>query len=113
MSVKRVSRSLLTAVAAGAALMATFGAAASANRSEAVTATVSQPFAADSRVIAAGIVWNCSGDACIANAERIVNVRTCRRLAREVGPVTAFASATAALTAEQIEACNTAARPRA
>lgn len=106
----------LSAFAAAAALLAGAFAltpAAAVSRGEVVTAVVSEPFAARERIIAANLVWNCEGEACVAAAERAVNVRTCRRLAREAGPVSAFSSESAALTEEQIVACNEAARPRA
>lgn len=82
------------------------------NAAQVHTATLASPFAERTRIIAGRAVWYCEGDSCTASVERPITVRACRLLAREVGEIAAFTGAEAALTAEQIASCNTAARPR-
>ncbi|MFZ4122151.1 MAG: CC_3452 family protein [Caulobacterales bacterium] len=81
-------------------------------RAEAMTATLSSPLASPARVITGTMVWACEGTTCRTSAERALNVRACRQLVREVGPVASFGAASGALTARDITSCNAAARPR-
>lgn len=62
-------------------------------------------------VIIDGAAWRCSGDSCVAaGGDSQRPLRACRRVVAELGPVSAFTWQGQALSAEDIAACNTAAR---
>lgn len=63
------------------------------------------------RVIAESVVWTCDGTVCTGDLKRKApTVRVCKKIAKEVGAVTAFRNAAAELTAEELAECNTAAK---
>ena len=68
-----------------------------------VTAKIAAPQPERTRVIAAGVVWMCSGDTCTAKLPSQPNARICMALAREVGQVVAFSE----LKDEDLARCNT------
>lgn len=60
----------------------------------------------EARAIAGGVVFRCEGTTCVAPESGDRPVRVCRELRREVGTVASFTHGGAALTAEDIAACN-------
>jgi len=63
------------------------------------------------RVIAESVVWTCEDTVCTGDLKRKApTVRVCKKIAKEVGPVTAFRNTVAELSAEDLAECNTAAR---
>ena len=85
-------RSLIIAVAA---LAATGGSAMAetqpqAPRPEGGLLTLSAPAAQD-RIVFDGAVWRCQGDVCRSSqVKSLPPLRSCKRLARELGPITSF-----------------------
>ncbi len=74
------------------------------------TAKIEVPNQETSMYIAEKALWKCQGDTCIAELERrSASVKTCKRVAKEMGRLAAFASETRELTAKEIEKCNMAA----
>lgn len=60
------------------------------------------------RVIAESVVWTCEGTVCTGDLKRKnPTVRVCKKIAKEVGTVTAFRNTTAELSAEELAECNT------
>ncbi|MCU0730185.1 MAG: hypothetical protein MUE84_01220 [Hyphomonas sp.] len=63
------------------------------------------------RIVAESVVWTCEGTKCTAELDRKApTVRICKKIAKEVGQVTALRNTKSELTAEQIAECNTAAK---
>lgn len=62
------------------------------------------------QIVARSTVWTCEGDTCRARPNHAVSVSACRAFVREAGPVTAYGTERRQLTAEQLTACNAAAR---
>ena len=89
-------------------------AASSALAATTVTATLQAP-AAKARVIAGGAVWNCEGTVCVATAapDNVASTKSCKDLAKAVGTVVGYASASFSLDAENLAKCNLSARPAA
>jgi hypothetical protein len=64
---------------------------------------------AEKRIVAESAVWTCEGTVCTAELDRRKpTVRICRKVAKEVGEITAMRNASAALTAEELAECNSA-----
>jgi hypothetical protein len=99
----------LRLAAACAAL--TFAAAAPAFAAVPISAALTNP-TSEQRPITSTISWRCADTGCTtAHADREqFSVRTCKALARQVGPVAAFVSGSRSFTPEQLAECNTAAR---
>ncbi len=73
------------------------------------TAKLEAPKASKERVTASKAVWVCEGDSCNATLNRkTATVRVCKKVASEVGRLTAFGTSASTLTAEELEACNAA-----
>lgn len=103
----------LTLVAAAAAAALAFAApAAQASFTNPVTAKLQTAMATPNNdVVAAGVVWACSGDTCITRMERRTPVaRDCGLLAREVGRISSFSVGTQALDERGLATCNARAR---
>ena len=63
---------------------------------------------AEKRIIAESVVWSCDGTVCTGDLKRKApTVRVCKKIAKEVGEVTALRNANGALTAEELAECNT------
>ena len=63
------------------------------------------------RVVAESVVWTCEGTKCSAELDRKApTVRICKKIAKEVGELTALRNTKSELTAEQLAECNTAAK---
>lgn len=86
--------------------------AANAGFSNPVTAKLENPFAvAKNDVVAAGVVWACTGDTCSARMERRSPVaRDCGLLAREVGRIVSYTVGSTALDEAGLATCNARAR---
>lgn len=80
--------------------------------STAFTAKLATPAEAQDSVVAASAVWTCDGETCVAELNRrTATVRTCKKVASEVGELVAFGSADdSSLTEEEIAECNSAAK---
>ncbi len=89
----------------------TFGAALSPAPAQAATggafyrAELAAP-AADARTIASGLVWNCADTACTANKGTSRPVIVCKRLAKHVGPISAFHANGKPIDDEDLVRCN-------
>lgn len=73
---------------------------------ETLAVRLQAPIAAQERVIADRMLFNCVGDQCAAVLRTKLSVRTCRELAKEVGPITAFGAGAQSLTEEELTRCN-------
>lgn len=75
------------------------------------TATLETPMSKADDIVAAKAIWSCEGETCEAELSRkTATVKTCKKVAKEVGKLTAFAGEKNALSDADIEACNTAAK---
>ena len=75
------------------------------------TAKLSQPVDAQSRIVAEKALWNCSEDTCVAELNRrTVTVRTCKKVASEVGELAAFSNDKESLSEEDLAECNKSAK---
>ncbi len=97
----------------GAAISLSVAAAASAQPVPGSSAALQAPVASPIRVFIDGVAWRCAGQACVAIGEprSQATLRACRRVAAQLGAVTAFTYAGRPLSADQVPACNTEARP--
>ncbi len=65
----------------------------------------------DKRIVAESVVWTCEGTKCTAELDRKApTVRICKKIAKEVGTLTALRNTKSELTAEQLTECNAAAK---
>lgn len=62
--------------------------------------------ATEARTIASGLLWNCADTACTANKGTSRPVIVCQRLAKEVGPISAFVANGEAIDAKDLQRCN-------
>ena len=94
------------AVAAGVAAVPAFAQGAGSSL------TLETPAGAPAQVIIDGAAWVCHGAACAAGPGGLDQpaARACRRLVRELGPVTAFTWQGQRLTPQQVAACDAAAK---
>ena len=75
------------------------------------TAKLTTPLTSNDSVIAAKAVWSCDGDTCVAELNRrTVTVRTCKKVASEVGALAAFSNDKESLSADDLAKCNEAAK---
>ena len=96
-------RSLLFAVAA---LAATGGPAMSEPKPQDGWLTLSTPTTQD-HIVFDGAVWRCKADVCRSTqVKSLPPLRSCKRLARELGPVTAFGYRGVVLSDADLAACN-------
>lgn len=98
-------------VAALAYTSLTFGAALTPTPAQAATgaafyhAELTAP-ATEARTIASGLLWNCADSACTANKGTSRPVIVCKRLAKEVGPISAFVANGKPIDADDLARCN-------
>ncbi|MFZ5669583.1 MAG: CC_3452 family protein [Pseudomonadota bacterium] len=73
-----------------------------------VTASLKAPVAAKTKVVAAGAVFVCENDTCVALAApaRAVTTAGCKALAKEVGQLTAYGNGRKVVEGADLEACN-------
>jgi len=65
----------------------------------------------EKRIVAESVVWSCEGTKCSAELDRKApTVRICKKIAKEVGQLTALRNTKSELTAEQLAECNASAR---
>ncbi|MCT2557448.1 hypothetical protein N0B51_00490 [Tsuneonella sp. YG55] len=62
--------------------------------------------AAEARTIASGLLWNCADTACTANKGTSRPVIVCKRLAKEVGPISAFVANGKPIDGDDLARCN-------
>ncbi len=103
-----MSLSRLSIAAAALALSALFASPAIA-RDRVFVADLQAPVAERVQLIANSSIWVCEGARCTARAASTASVSGCRDLARRVGPVNSYGTATAPFTPERLAACNEAA----
>ena len=66
---------------------------------------------ADKHVIAESVVWTCEGTTCVGELDRKkVSLRICKKIAKEVGEVTALRNDKSELDAADIETCKSSAK---
>ena len=96
-------RSLLFAVAA---LAATGGPVMAETLPQTGWLTLAAPTTQD-HVVFDGTVWRCKADVCRSpKVKSLPPLRTCKRLARELGPITRFGYRGVTLSADQLAECN-------
>ncbi len=94
-------------IIAAVALAAAGGPAMAETRPQTGWMTLSAPVAHDHMVFD-GTFWRCDGGACRATqVKSLPPLRTCKRLARELGPITGFNYRGVTLTDAQLAECNT------
>ncbi|KCZ87351.1 CC_3452 family protein [Hyphomonas johnsonii] len=65
----------------------------------------------DRHVIAESVVWTCEDTKCFGELDRKkASVRICKKIAKEVGVITALRNDKSELTADELEACRSAAK---
>ena len=63
------------------------------------------------RIVAESGVWSCEGTQCSAELDRKApTVRICKKIAKQVGELTALRNTKSELTADELAECNTAAK---
>lgn len=88
-----------------------FAGTAMAGPSTSFTAKLEAPMPKAEKIVAAKVLWNCAADTCTAKVERKkVNVSTCKKVVREVGKVAEFSNKNGALSPEDLNKCNAAAK---
>jgi len=66
---------------------------------------------AEKRVIAESVVWTCEGTTCVGDLDRKkVSLRICKKIAKEVGEITALRNDKSELDAADLEACKASAK---
>lgn len=102
----------LRSLAAACAAITTLAIAGSALAEAPITAKLTQPVAAKTKVVAGGAVFVCEGDSCLAQStsSQTFASATCKTLAKTVGPIASFAGAKS-LDDNRLAACNAAAGP--
>jgi hypothetical protein len=96
-------RNLIIAVAA---LAATGGPAMAETKPQNGWLTLSTPTTQD-HVVFDGAVWRCKADVCRSTqVKSLPPLRSCKRLARELGPITSFGYRGVTLSEADLAACN-------
>ena len=99
-------RSLIIAVAALAATGGSAMAETQPLKQEGGWLTLSAPAAQD-HIVFDGAVWRCQGDVCRSSqVKSLPPLRSCKRLARELGPITSFSYRGVTLEADQLAECS-------
>jgi hypothetical protein len=80
-----------------------------------VTATLAQPTASPTKLVAAGGVFRCEGTTCSSFAtDNTASLDGCKQLARQIGPLASFAGPYKAFDEKKLAQCNAvAATPKA
>ncbi len=75
------------------------------------TASLAEPVEKKEDFIADKALWTCDGETCIAELRRkTVTVRTCKKVAKEIGTLAGFGTASDALSEEDLAECNESAK---
>ena len=99
-------RSLIIAVAALAATGGSAMAETQPLKQEGGWLTLSAP-AAKEHIVFDGAVWRCQGETCRSTqVKSLPPLRSCKRLARELGPITSFGYRGVTLSEAQLADCN-------
>jgi hypothetical protein len=77
-----------------------------------IAATLENPVAAKTKIVAGGAVFVCEGAECVSVAapSRALTSAACKTIAKEVGRVSAFGGDTKSLDADGLTRCNLAAK---
>lgn len=74
------------------------------------TASLTEPVTERTTFVANSAVWVCEGDTCTAELDRRnPTVRSCKKVAEEIGTLASFSSERGTLEAEDLAKCNEAA----
>lgn len=74
------------------------------------TASLTEPVTERTTFVANSAVWVCEGDTCTAELDRrSPTVRSCKKVAEEIGTLASFSSERGELDAEDLAKCNEAA----
>lgn len=108
------STALRNTLLAGLALIGTVGSlAATVSPAQAAspryTAKLATALEAPAKKVVNGVVWNCSGDACVGPVDGARPANTCVQVVKTFGQVTQFATPKGELSAEDLQRCNAAA----
>ena len=96
-------RNLIIAVAA---LAATGGPTMAETKAQNGWLTLNAPITQD-HLVFDGALWRCKGDTCRATqVKSLPPLRSCKRLARELGPITSFSYRGVTLSEAQLADCN-------
>ncbi|MEL6752839.1 MAG: hypothetical protein AAFO57_02335 [Pseudomonadota bacterium] len=77
----------------------------------AFTADLAEPVAERTTFVANSAVWICEGETCVAELDRRnPTVRSCKKVAEEIGKLASFESERGALDEGELERCNAAAK---
>ena len=91
--------------------IAALGFVGSAFAGTAFTATLETPFEKVEKIVAAKVLWSCDGKTCTAELSRkTVNIRTCKKVVKEIGKVLEFSNANGALSEADLATCNSVAK---
>jgi hypothetical protein len=75
------------------------------------TAKLAAPMDRAENIVAAKALWACSGDTCVAELNRkTATVRTCKKIASEVGELAAFGNGKDSLSEADLAKCNASAK---
>ncbi len=75
------------------------------------TAKLAEPVVETTEFVANKALWNCEGETCAAELSRkSPTVRSCKKVAKEIGKLAAFASEKGELDETELAACNEAAK---
>lgn len=104
-------RLLLAAGLAMAGTIASFGVTVTPAHaaSNAYSATLATGLEAPAKKVVNGVLWKCTGDACVGAVDGARPVNTCRQVVKTFGAVTKFATPKGDLGAEDLQRCNAAA----
>ena len=69
------------------------------------TAELAQP-ASESRMVAGGVAWTCSGTTCVAAKGSNRPIRMCRKLFRKTGEIVSFTAKDKVLAEDKLTRCN-------
>lgn len=73
-------------------------------------ATLASPAATPATVVVDDVTWRCEGAACVGVAERRSGLdslmKECRKVAAEIGPITAYSSRGRTLSERNVAVCN-------
>ncbi|MEM1106629.1 MAG: hypothetical protein AAGH87_09590 [Pseudomonadota bacterium] len=75
------------------------------------TADLAEPVSERVTFVANSAVWTCEGETCVAELDRRTpSVRSCKRVAKEIGQLASFASERGALDEDELARCNESAK---
>lgn len=100
-------------LAAGLALVGTFASFAATttpaqaqNGGRSYSATLTAKLDAPRREVINGVIWNCREDTCTGLVDGARPLHTCKKVAKEFGAVSKFATPKGELSADDLQRCN-------